>query len=107
MQGWPELFIYTLYDRILDDIPAKDNIYTTFVDDINTARDAKEGTHMQGWPEQFIYTLYDRMFNDFPAKDTVYTPYMYGFGQPYTHTHTHTHAHTHVGGLTHSLRLAR
>jgi len=47
------------------------------------------------------------MFNDFPAKDTVYTPYMYGFGQPYTHTHTHTHAHTHVGGLTHSLRLAR
>jgi hypothetical protein len=31
--GWPELCIYTVYDRIFGDFPAKNTIYTTSIND--------------------------------------------------------------------------
>jgi hypothetical protein len=53
-QGWPELYISTVYDRIFGDV----SHYT------------------QGWPELYINTAYDCIFGDFPAKNTVYTPWV-------------------------------
>jgi hypothetical protein len=32
MQGWPELYIYTVYDRIFGDFPAAENtVYTSYI----------------------------------------------------------------------------
>ena len=29
--GWPELYIYTVYDRIFGDSPAKNTVYTPYI----------------------------------------------------------------------------
>ena len=31
IQGWPEPYIYTVYDRIFDDFPAKNTVYTPYI----------------------------------------------------------------------------
>ena len=29
--GWPEPYIYTVYDRIFDDFPARNTVYTPYM----------------------------------------------------------------------------
>jgi hypothetical protein len=31
VQGWPELYICTIYDRIFGDFPAKNTVYTPYI----------------------------------------------------------------------------
>ena len=31
MEGWPEPCIYTVYDRIFDDFPARNTVYTPYI----------------------------------------------------------------------------
>jgi len=57
-QGWPEPYIYTVYDRIFGDFSAKSTVYTPYINDY-------------GQPY-----IYDRIFGDFPAKNGIYTAYI-------------------------------
>jgi len=52
IQGWPEPCIYTVYDRIFGDFPAKNTVYTLY-------------TYGSGQP--YVYTVY------FGRETTKYT----------------------------------
>ena len=68
MQGWPEPKIYTVYDRIFGDFPAKNTVYTPYI---------------YGSGQLYIYAglsqgVHDRAFGDFPAQNHLsYTVYVW------------------------------
>ena len=56
-------YIYTVYDRMFGDFPAKNTIYTPYMTECMVISLPKI---------PYIYTVHDRMFGDFPAKNTIY-----------------------------------
>jgi len=73
--GWPGPNVYTIYDRMFGDCPAKKyRIYTVYT---------------WFWPTLLkthrfnVYTPFDYFFGDCPAKNAVYTLHINGSGQPY------------------------
>jgi hypothetical protein len=69
---WPEPYIYTVYDRIFGDFPAKSTvIYTVYIwlwptlhmaryitPEVGQNHIYMYGVYTQGWPERYIYTVY-------------------------------------------------
>ena len=64
--------MYAVYDRIFDDFPAENTVYTLYMTVYLVIFLPKI---------RYVYTVYDRLFDEPPAKNTVYTPYIYTIGQ--------------------------
>jgi hypothetical protein len=71
IQGWPEPYICTVYERISGDFPAKKTAYITC---------------RNGFVQLYSYTLCKELkqldYTCFLCVFTLYEPYIYGSGQP-------------------------
>ena len=105
MQGWPEPYIYTVYDRIFGDFLAKNTVHTPciyihihiyiYIYIYGSGQPYVHITvylvsslpkvpyvHVSTWFWPALRT-YNRILGEFPAKSTVCAPFVHSSDQPY------------------------
>jgi len=101
ISSWLESYIYTVYDRMYGDFPAKDTVPCTQRTYMVLAKPAQMSTH--------IFSIILSIFAQHNVCCTKHTctctethTHMQTHAHKRTHTHTHTHAHTHTRTHTHT-----